>query len=308
MKGRKLDVTLDDSQHDEMCKIAAELDTNHKDQLDTVYKEGGGSESALRSIWGVDKQRAEFYKDQAKNGNSFLYINCCHLLFIEHGKRGNRWSMVTIRIGELCTVCKYFNMCTLSISALAIFVRSPAAYEALKSFNILHLPARSTLQAYTSCFLHEGGASWESIAKQVEQFQQFKTSQKAQGKLEPLGDGVLIFDEVKVISRLMWNSRSQTIVGLAMNTDDQASLHDVYELLHKDSAVEQTGYIMQFLWRDLTSSFDIVGPFYTSSESFNAKVIHSCVFETIELFQVNILMTSLLVLLTVVLYYRYMDL
>jgi len=71
-KYAKLDVTLDDSQHDEMCKIAAELDTNHKDQLDTVYKEGGGSESALRSIWGVDKQRAEFYKDQAKNGNSFF--------------------------------------------------------------------------------------------------------------------------------------------------------------------------------------------------------------------------------------------
>ena len=57
-----------------------------------------------------------------------------------------------------------------------------------------------------------------------------------------------------------------------MNADDQASLHDVYEL---DSAVEQTGNIMQFLWRDLTSSYDIVGPYYTSSETFITKVIHS---------------------------------
>jgi len=93
-------------------------------------------------------------------------------------------------------------------------------------------------------------------------FQQFKESQKVLGKLEPLADGVLIFDEVKVISRLMWKSRSQTIIGLAMNAEDQASLHDVYELFHKDKPVEQTAYIMQFLWQDLTSSYDIIGLYY----------------------------------------------
>ncbi|XP_065907460.1 uncharacterized protein [Dysidea avara] len=261
-KFSKLDITLDDSQHDEMCRITDELETHHKDQLEDIYQEAGGSREAIKDIWQADKERADFYKDQKKNG--------C-------GKRGNRWSLVTIRI------------------ALSVFVRSPAAYEALKSFNILHLPARSTLQAYTGCFLHEGGASWESIAKQVELFQQFKASQKAQGKLEPLADGVLIFDEVKVISRLMWNSRSQTIIGLAMNAEDQQSLHDVYELFHKDKAVEQTSYIMQFLWRDLTSSFDIVGPYFTSSENFTAKVIHACVLETIQLFQIHGFSTSLLV-------------
>ena len=158
----------------------------------------------------------------------------------------------------------------------------------MKSFDILQLPARSTLQAYTGCFLHDSGASWESISKQVEQFKQFKVTCSASGKLIPMADGVLIFDEVKVISRLMWNSRSQTIVGLAMTADDQASLHDVYQLFDKDKAADQTAYIMQFLWRDLTSSYDIVGPFYTNSETFSAKTIHACVFETIHLFQVII--------------------
>ena len=172
------------------------------------------------------------------------------------------------------------------LKALAIYIRSPAAYESLKSFDILQLPARSTLQAYTGCFLHDSGASWESIFKQVEQYQQFKSECKASGKAIPMADGVLIFDEVKVISRLMWNSRSQTIVGLAMSTEDQASLHDVYQLFDKDKAVEQTAYVMQFLWRDLTSSYDIVGPYFTSSETFSAKTIHACVFETIQLFQV----------------------
>ena len=115
---------------------------------------------------------------------------------MHHGKLGNRWSLVTIHIGE-----SYIKILLMHSLLRAVFVRSPAAYEALKSFNVLCLPTWSTLQAYNDCFLHEGGASWKSIAKQVEQIQQFKVSQKAQGKLEPLADGVLIFYEVKVISR-----------------------------------------------------------------------------------------------------------
>lgn len=186
-----------------------------------------------------------------------------------------------------------------------MFIRSPAAYEALKSFDILQLPARSTLQAYTGCFLHEGGASWESISKQTEMFEQFKSSCEASGKLVPKADGVLIFDEVKVISRLMWNSRSQTIVGLAMDAEDQATLHDVYQLFHKEKAVEQTAYIMQFLWRDLTSSYDIVGPYFTSSEVFSAKFILACILETIQLFQVNCFRRAYNCILV---FSRYMDL
>ena len=50
-----------------------------------------------------------------------------------------------------------FSMCSFFISALAVFVCSPAAYEALKSFNILQLSSRSTLQAYTGAFLDSPG-------------------------------------------------------------------------------------------------------------------------------------------------------
>ena len=43
--------------------------------------------------------------------------------------------------------------------ALAVFVRSPAAYEALKGFGLLQLPSRATLQAYTGAFLDSPGMS-----------------------------------------------------------------------------------------------------------------------------------------------------
>jgi len=170
---------------------------------------------------------------------------------------------------------------------LAVYSRSPAAYEALKSFGILKLPSRSTVQAYTSCFLHEGGSTWESISEQACMYEKFKQQCSRSGKQMPMGDGVLIFDEVKVISRLLWNSRSQKIIGLAMTAEDQLSLHDIYHQFSRDGKVKQTSYILQFLWRDLTSEFDIIGPYYSSFEVFSAKFVFACLFDTIELFQVS---------------------
>ena len=179
--------------------------------------------------------------------------------------------------------------------ALAVFIRSPTAYEALKSYNVLQLPSRSTLQSYTGAFLHEPGASSLSIAHQAKAFQIFRDEKLKKGEHEPKADGVLIFDEVKVVSSLLWNSRSQKIVGLAMTTEDQASLHDIYRTLDGTESTRQTSYILQFLWRDLTSSFDIVGPFFTCCGSLASKFIIACILETLRLFQMYGFTTSVLV-------------
>ena len=147
------------------------------------------------------------------------------------------------------------------ILALAVFTRSAAAYEALKSFKILQLPSRSTLQSYTGAFLHEAGASSSCIAGQVTNFMIYKDECLKNGKRETKGDGVLIFDEVKVVCQLMWNSRNQKLMGLAMTHDELASLLDIYKYINHSQA-EQTSYILQFIWQDLTSSYDIIGPYY----------------------------------------------
>ena len=59
---------------------------------------------------------------------------------------------------------------------------------------------------------------------------------------------MLVFDEVKVVSRLMWirNSRNQQIIGLAMSPDDMSSLHDIYMTYDEDTKTEQTSYVLQF--------------------------------------------------------------
>ena len=114
----------------------------------------------------------------------------------------------------------------------------------------------------------------------------FQQSCETEKKFKPKSIGILIFDEVKVVSSPIWNSRSHQIVGLAMTEEVQAALHDVFQLFDKNHCTKQTSYNLQFLWRDLTSSFDIVGPYYTIEETMPAKVICSCVFKTIKLFQV----------------------
>lgn len=106
----------------------------------------------------------------------------------------------------------------------------------------------------------------------------------AQHLTTPQGDGVLIFDEVKVVCRLMWNSRSHQLVGLAMSHEELASLSDVYQLLDSDCRSKQTTYILQFLWRDLTSAFDVVGPYFTSTGSIENQFILACVLESMKMF------------------------
>jgi len=141
--------------------------------------------------------------------------------------------------------------------------------------------------------MHSPGASNVCIAEQVIQYVLFKEDCWKNSRQEPKSDGALIFDEVKVACQLMWNSWNHQLMGLAMTSEDMASLTDIYRIL-KDPEASQMSYILQFIWRDLTSSYDVVGPYYTSAASVEAKFVVACVFETIKLFQHHGLKTSLL--------------
>jgi len=285
------DVTLTDEQHDEMCAIVEGIRT---EELEKIFLEGSehGVGDLMREIWYTDskRQKQQFLHDQSKNGKLFIIFICLSV----SGARGNRWSMITVRIGQLLCMFNPIYIAFLCL-ALAVYTRSPAAYEALKSFGILQLPSRSTLQAYTGAFMHEPGASSQCIERQVARYVIFKEQCREAGKQEPKSDGVLIFDEVKVACQLMWNSRSHQLMGLAMTPQELPSLNDIYRLLKEPDSAQQTSYILQFLWRDLTSEFDIVGPYFTTSSSMEGKFIMACVLETVKLFQFYGMKTSLLV-------------
>eukprot|EP00117_Sycon_ciliatum_P050554 scpid98244/ scgid35672/ len=92
----------------------------------------------------------------------------------------------------------------------------------------------------------------------------------------------MIFDEVKVISKILWNSRSHEVYGLAMNDEDMVSLCDVFAEL-KGKKTERTEYVLQYMWCDMSSSFDVFGPYFTTHSALDAKFILACLLDTLRL-------------------------
>ena len=139
---------------------------------------------------------------------SFKIIMLTILFYCTVGFSGreDRWNSITIRMGRLLYCCHFC-----SVLALAIYTCSPAAYEALKEFDILKIPSKATLQSYSGAFIHEPGASARSISVHVSSYLVFKEESRKLGKQEPKGDGALIFDEVEVACQLMWNSCSHQL-------------------------------------------------------------------------------------------------
>ena len=57
-----------------------------------------------------------------------------------------------------------------------------------------------------------------------------------------------------------------------MAEDEMPVLHDVYSsVIH--SGCQKASYIVQFLWRDLTSGYDMIGPYFPVLKSMDANTL-----------------------------------
>ena len=54
----------------------------------------------------------------------------------------------------------------------------------------------------------------------------------------------------------------------------------MYEGLCQDEKRQKTAYKVQFLWRDLSSDFDVVGPYFNCSMSLEMPYLHMMVMRT----------------------------
>ncbi|XP_065177045.1 uncharacterized protein LOC135806751 [Sycon ciliatum] len=247
----QFDFELCEEQSSELSAVCQDISSSFAPDLEGIFEDAGDEADILRAAWHSDVVAQEqFNKDQKQNAS---------------GSKGNRWSMITYRL------------------ALAVFTRSPAAYEALKSFGILQLPSVRSLKHFTGAHLDNPGWCEDNMVFQLQKYSNFKKVAEAEQRLVPTGDGVMVFDEVKVVSKVLWNSKSQQIYGLSMTSDDLSSLHDVYTDL-KDEKTDRTEYILQTLWRDMSGSFDIIGPYYTAAKTLDAKFTLACVMDTLRLF------------------------
>ena len=153
-----MEVSLSEDQHDEMYNIVDKVSHVGAEELESIFTDGDnhGVGLAIRELWKnyLQNIKKEFEEDQQKNGK-FIHSSSlnthththAHTKYLYHylfsnaatGSQRNRWSIVTIRL------------------ALAVYTRSPAAYDALKSFGLFQLPSRATLQTYTGAFRDEAG-------------------------------------------------------------------------------------------------------------------------------------------------------
>lgn len=169
-----------------------------------------------------------------------------------------------------------------------MYTQSPAAYEALSSFHLLQLPSAGTLKTYTRSNVEASGEVEERLAEERAKYDTRIAEHIAASRpYPPLRKGALIFDEVKVVAKLHWNSRDDRLVGHAMTSEEMATLNDLYEVLESDPEAEKADYVLQTLWRDLSSDCDIVGPYYTGSGPFKAKTMLACVMEALRKFQAH---------------------
>lgn len=83
----------------------------------------------------------------------------------------------------------------------------------------------------------------------------------------------------------MWNSRNSSVVGFAVCSEELANMHDVYEGLDMSESNRKATYVLQFLWRDLSSSFDIIGPYFPLAGSVECSYLYSFVTRTMLAFQ-----------------------
>jgi hypothetical protein len=133
------------------------------------------------------------------------------------------------------------------------------------------------------------------MSQRASHYEAMKDEKCRQGKPVPFHEGILIFDEVKVVQKTMWNSKSNTFIGLAMAPEDMASLHDIYEDLDPQRRTRHTNYILQYMWRDLVADFDVLGPYYTAETSLEHKFLIACTIDAMIKFQSHGFKTKVIV-------------
>ena len=82
------------------------------------------------------------------------------------------------------------------------------------------------------------------------------------------------------MAKLAWNSRDHKFTGHVMTEEEMSSLCDVYQTLDPERKTACTHYILQTVWRDLSSKYDVLGPYFTSQKGFESKFLIVSIHET----------------------------
>ncbi len=72
---------------------------------------------------------------------------------------------------------------------------------------------------------------------------------------------------------MVWNSRDNGFIGHVMTEQEMASLCDVYQSLDPDRKTKKTQYVLQTIWIDWSSKFDVLGPYFPTETGSDHKFL-----------------------------------
>ena len=134
---------------------------------------------------------------------------------------------------------------------MAVYARSPSAYSALRNLEIIQLPCEKQVKKKMNANNTECGIDEKAIEQEVTKYEEFVAIQQQKKKPNTMKTGVLIFDETKVQSKIMFSMTGSKVMGFAMTPDELPFLHDIFSSLDQESEMK-TNNVLQFIWRDLT--------------------------------------------------------
>jgi len=76
--------------------------------------------------------------------------------------------------------------------------------------------------------------------------------------------------------KVAWNLKGAGITGYSVSEDELKVLHDVYSTTVQPGS-QKASHIVQFLWWDLTSGFDLIGPYFPVESSMTSTVLQELI-------------------------------
>lgn len=76
--------------------------------------------------------------------------------------------------------------------------------------------------------------------------------------------------------KVAWKLKGAGITGYSVSEDELKVLHDVYGTAVQPGS-QKASHIVQFLWHDLTSGFDLIGPYLPIESSMTSSVLQELI-------------------------------
>ena len=84
-------------------------------------------------------------------------------------------------------------------------------------------------------------------------------------------------------SKILFDMNGGTVKGFAITPEELPFFQDIFESVDPSQNIKAS-YLLQFIWRDLTSSYSIIGPHFACEKSWDHSFLYDCVMRTVKLF------------------------